>query len=133
MESDEICYAVRLKGPTAEVPMEEVQRMFDTNVFGAMRAARAVIPHMAAQKSGVIVNMGSIVGGLYVSHSYHLSFNYSSLTFSVCYVDDLMALTGQRLGTGTIALPKPPCTRSPKCSRWNARHSTFPSSCSPQG
>ena len=42
--------------------MEEAQRTFDTNVFGTMRTAKAVIPHMAAQRSGMIVNVGSIVG-----------------------------------------------------------------------
>ncbi|OSD06255.1 NAD-P-binding protein [Trametes coccinea BRFM310] len=49
-------------GPTAEVDMERIQRTYDTNVFGIIRAARIVIPHMAARKSGTIVNIGSILG-----------------------------------------------------------------------
>ena len=43
-----------------DISMEEVQRTFDTNLFGAMRTTRVAIPHMAAQKSGIIVNVGSI-------------------------------------------------------------------------
>ena len=45
---------------------EHIQRAFDTNVFGVVRTSRAVIPHMAARKSGTIVNIGSFVGELYV-------------------------------------------------------------------
>ncbi|CDO73060.1 hypothetical protein BN946_scf185007.g114 [Trametes cinnabarina] len=48
-------------GPVAEVELERIQRTFDTNVFGIIRTARVVIPHMAARKSGTIVNIGSIL------------------------------------------------------------------------
>ena len=51
-----------LVGPVMDISMEQAKRTFDANVFGAMRTARAVIPHMAAQRSGMIVNVGSIVG-----------------------------------------------------------------------
>ncbi|KAL5535791.1 AYR1 [Sanghuangporus sanghuang] len=49
-------------GPVVEVPMEEVKRTFDVNVYGALRTARTVVPHMAAHKKGIIVNIGSVVG-----------------------------------------------------------------------
>lgn len=53
-------------GPLIDVPMERVQQTFDANTFGALRTARTVIPHMAARKKGMIVNVGSIVGEVYV-------------------------------------------------------------------
>jgi NAD(P)-dependent dehydrogenase (short-subunit alcohol dehydrogenase family) len=49
-------------GPLAEVPLAQVRRLFDTNVTGLLAVTQAVFPHMAAQRSGRIVNIGSVVG-----------------------------------------------------------------------
>ena len=51
-------------GPTMDVPDEQVVRTFDTNVFGILRMSRAVFPHMAKRRSGLIINIGSIAGEL---------------------------------------------------------------------
>ncbi|KAI1786090.1 NAD-P-binding protein [Ganoderma leucocontextum] len=40
--------------PLIDVEMEEIMRIFNTNVFAAIRTAKAVIPHMAARKRGTI-------------------------------------------------------------------------------
>ena len=53
-------FAVR--GAIEEVPDEQVQQIFDVNVFGALRMVRAVVPHMRQQGSGRIINISSIVG-----------------------------------------------------------------------
>ncbi|EJF56137.1 oxidoreductase [Dichomitus squalens LYAD-421 SS1] len=47
-------------GPVIEVPMDVIERTYDTNVFSIIRMCKAVIPHMAARKSGTIVNISSI-------------------------------------------------------------------------
>ncbi len=41
---------------------QEAKAQFDTNVFAQMSVSRAVLPHMRAQKSGIIGNMGSGLG-----------------------------------------------------------------------
>lgn len=40
----------------------KVRQQFETNVFGAMNLARAVLPHMRARRSGLVVTISSING-----------------------------------------------------------------------
>ena len=43
-------------------PVEQLQQVFDVNVFGVMRVNRAVLPHMRAQGSGHIIYVSSGLG-----------------------------------------------------------------------
>ncbi|HZR15252.1 MAG TPA: SDR family oxidoreductase [Acidimicrobiia bacterium] len=49
-------------GPVERLPLDDVRRMFETNVFGAWRMIQAVLPAMRARGSGVIVNVSSLAG-----------------------------------------------------------------------
>jgi len=51
-----------LLGAVEEASAEEVQRLFATNVFGALAVTRAVLPHMRRQHSGHVINISSIGG-----------------------------------------------------------------------
>lgn len=51
-------------GAVEEVPLDEVRRQFETNVFGLVRMAQLVLPAMRARRSGRIVNVGSMGGKL---------------------------------------------------------------------
>jgi len=51
-----------LFGPLAELPLEDVRGVFETNVIGALGVCQAVFPHMASRGRGRIVNVGSMVG-----------------------------------------------------------------------
>lgn len=45
-----------------DITPSNVQEVFDLNLAGPHRLVRAVFPHMVARRSGLIVNIGSIVG-----------------------------------------------------------------------
>jgi NAD(P)-dependent dehydrogenase (short-subunit alcohol dehydrogenase family) len=49
-------------GPVEEVPLGLVREVFETNVFGLIRMCQLVLPGMRAQRSGMIVNLGSAAG-----------------------------------------------------------------------
>ncbi len=51
-----------LIAPLLDVSLEELQNQFRTNVFGPVQLIRAVAPAMRENKSGTIVNIGSISG-----------------------------------------------------------------------
>lgn len=49
-------------GAIEEVTNEQAKQQFDTNVFGALNVTREALPILREQKSGHIVNIGSLVG-----------------------------------------------------------------------
>ena len=51
-----------LVGPFEASTHEQIQRQFDTNVFGLMNVCRAIIPHFRAQEDGIIINVASMGG-----------------------------------------------------------------------
>jgi NAD(P)-dependent dehydrogenase (short-subunit alcohol dehydrogenase family) len=53
-----------LTGPIEELPMDEVRRQFETNVFGLVRMSQLVMPAMRAQGWGRIINISSMGGKL---------------------------------------------------------------------
>ncbi len=52
---------IGLVGAFEAAPMDYVREMFETNTFGTMAMAQAVIPGMRVRRSGVIVNVTSSV------------------------------------------------------------------------
>lgn len=53
---------VGITGPLEEIPMEEMKRNFETNLFGPINMINAVLPYMRSKKTGQILNITSIAG-----------------------------------------------------------------------
>jgi len=53
-------------GPLIEQPLDNVKSTFDANTYGALRVTQAAFPHMATRRSGLVVNIGSIVADIAV-------------------------------------------------------------------
>jgi NAD(P)-dependent dehydrogenase (short-subunit alcohol dehydrogenase family) len=49
-------------GPLEDFPMERLQRVMDTNTYGALRVIQEVVPAWRRRGSGVIVNVSSVQG-----------------------------------------------------------------------
>jgi NAD(P)-dependent dehydrogenase (short-subunit alcohol dehydrogenase family) len=77
-----------LRGALEEIPVEQVQQMFDVNVFGVLRMIRAVAPHMRKQRTGRIINISSIAGKL----STPANGSYSATKFALEALSDALRL-----------------------------------------
>lgn len=51
-------------GALLDFPVKEAKQVFETNLWAPMRLTQLVVPHMAKQQSGLVINIGSIVGVL---------------------------------------------------------------------
>ncbi|KAI8319693.1 NAD(P)-binding protein [Martensiomyces pterosporus] len=87
-------------GPAVEVDMDQVQRAFDTNVFGLTRLCQAVAPHMIKRRRGTIVNVGSVVG--YVATPW--AGFYSSTKAAVHALSDAMRMELAPFGVHVVVV-----------------------------
>ena len=79
-------YAVR--GAVEDISVEQVQQMFDVNVYGVMRMIRAVVPHMRQQKSGRVITIGSLAGKLVLP----VNGTYSATKFALEALSDALRM-----------------------------------------
>ncbi len=77
-------------GAVESVPLDQVRRQFETNVFGLIRMCQLVLPGMREQGAGKIVNIGSMGGrltfpggGLYHATKYSVEAISDALRFEV--------------------------------------------------
>ncbi|MFJ9574888.1 SDR family NAD(P)-dependent oxidoreductase [Streptomyces sp. NPDC101191] len=54
---------VGILGLLDQVPPEDVRRLWDVNVLGALHGARAALPAMRGQGHGVLIDVSSVLGG----------------------------------------------------------------------
>lgn len=77
-------------GPVEKVPVDEVRRLYETNVLGCVRMIQAFVPQMRERGSGTIVNISSVagrtsspLGGYYSSSKFALEAISEALHFEI--------------------------------------------------
>jgi len=81
---------VSLVGPVEATSDAEAKALFDINVFGVLRVVRAILPSMRSHRTGLIVNVSSVLGflpapfmGLYAASKHALEGLSESLDHEV--------------------------------------------------
>ena len=78
---------IGISSPVEVQDMEATQLIFDTNVFGCHRMARAVLPGMRAKGAGLIVPISSQLGRVIVPYAGH----YSATKFALEAMSEQLA------------------------------------------
>ena len=94
--------AVTMFGRLVDVPLDDVRRLLDVNLMGQVHGARAALPRMIAQGSGVLVNVSSILGVIAQPYgsAYTMSkFAVRGLTFSLRQELRLSGVRGVHVST----------------------------------
>lgn len=90
--------AVGQYGYPTEVDLEISRRLFEINVFSPLALAQLVIPQMLSQRSGIIVNIGSVGGAV----SLPWAVMYCATKWAIHCIDD--SLRRELIGTGVRVL-----------------------------
>jgi NAD(P)-dependent dehydrogenase (short-subunit alcohol dehydrogenase family) len=85
-------------GAIEEVSDDQVQQMYDVNVFGVIRMIRAVVPYMRKQKAGQIFNISSIAGKMVTP----VNGTYSSTKFALEALSDALRMEVAPFGIHVI-------------------------------
>jgi NAD(P)-dependent dehydrogenase (short-subunit alcohol dehydrogenase family) len=77
-----------LFGALEDISIEEIKQQFETNLFGAIRMIKEILPVMRKQKNGIIINVSSISGiiGIPATSAYaSTKFALEGLSESISY------------------------------------------------
>jgi NAD(P)-dependent dehydrogenase (short-subunit alcohol dehydrogenase family) len=83
-----------------EVPVEEAQAVFETNVFGALRMMQSVLPGMRERRGGTIVNISSVAGRI-VSAGHGV---YAASKYALEALSEAVAIETKRFGIRVIVI-----------------------------
>ncbi|TCB98388.1 oxidoreductase [Micromonospora zingiberis] len=87
-------------GAIEDVPLDEARRQFEVNVFGAMRLAQLVLPHMRTQHGGTIVNITSMGGKIHTP----LGGWYHGTKFALEALSDCLRLETKQFGINVVVI-----------------------------
>lgn len=91
---------IGLAGAVEEISEKEAQLIFDTNVIGIHRTCSAVLPHMRKQKSGQIINIGSMAGMIGLPYRGF----YSASKFAIEGFSEALSMEVKQFGIKVILL-----------------------------
>ena len=77
-----------------EMPLEEIRRLIDINLYGVIHCLQAVLPHMKERRYGRIVNLGSIAGEVGLP-GYA---DYAACKAAVIELTETLAMENARIG-----------------------------------
>ena len=87
-------------GALETLPLEQVRRQFETNVFGLLRMCQLALPGMRAQGWGKIVNIGSMGGRL----SFPGGGVYHATKYAIEAISDVMRFEVRGFGVDVILI-----------------------------
>ena len=97
-----------LEGAFEEVPMAEIRRQFETNVFGLVALTKMVLPGMRRQRWGRVVNLSSMGGKLTFPGGAY----YHATKFAVEAMSDVLRFEVRGFGIDVVVIePGPIKTR----------------------
>ncbi len=113
---------INIRKPTIEQPEEEFRKILDTNLVGAFLVAQAVGRHLVERKSGVVINVASMIGMVGLAGRP----GYTSSKGGLIQLTRTMALEWAPLGIRVNALcPGPfeteintPVLNNPEANQW---------------
>jgi NAD(P)-dependent dehydrogenase (short-subunit alcohol dehydrogenase family) len=95
-------------GPIEQVPLDQVRRQFETNVFGLVRLTQLVLPGMRAQRHGRIVNVSSMGGRTTLPGGGY----YHASKYAVEAISDALRLEVRQFGIDVVLI-EPGVVRTP--------------------
>src|SRR6266704_4079749 len=92
------------EGPFEEVPMAQVRRQFETNVFGLVRLTQLVLPGMRRQSWGRVVNLSSMGGRLTLPGGAY----YHATKYAVEAISDALRFEVRPFGIDVVVIEPGP-------------------------
>ena len=87
-------------GPVEEVPLDRWRRQFETNLFGAVRLTKLVLPDMRERRHGRIINMSSMGGRM----AFPLGGPYHGSKFALEAVSDVLRVEVAPFGIEVVLI-----------------------------
>jgi len=109
-----------IAGAIEDTTAAEALSQFETNFFGTHRVCRAVLPHMRAQRAGLIINMSSLAGRI------PLPFQgfYSATKFAIEAYTEALRMEVRPFGIGVSMIEPGDFATSFTANRRMSREST---------